>query len=217
MPFSYCVASSFVWPTKLLKNSTSVEYSAGQTLVNLQGQPGVRITTSNSVKLHGFNNPCLKNPKECHGSFQLKFLLSFTDETADGIIFSTTGYNTSVIGTSLFLKDSNLIASIRTESRKWEVSAPANMRGNAFEVIKVNWDYNEDISLKLGADTYTKKYLLVSPLPKSDEDLNGVLSVGGINVLLHQTSFKVEDYDEEWEKKTRCGGNISYLGVFLLL
>ena len=187
-----------------------MEYSTGQSLVTDQTKKGVHITTSNSVKFHGFNIPCLRNPKACPGSFQLKFVLSFTGETNDGIVFSTSGSNTSISGTSLFLKNSNLIASIRTESRIWEVSAPTNMVVDAFEVVKINWGYNEDISLQLGSNTFTRNYLSVSQLPTSDEDSNGFLSVGGIDIWLNWMSFKVEDYDEEWRKKIHHGGNDRY-------
>ncbi len=194
----------------MLENSTNVQYSAGQSLVEGLDKKAVRIPKSTTVKFHGFNLPCLANPQACHGSFSLKFVLSFTDETDDGIIFSTTADNTSIVGTSLFLKDSNLIASIRTESRIWKVSAPINMAVNEFKVIKIKWSYNESITLQIGSDSYSGIYLIVSRLPKSGEDLNEVLSVGGVDMLLHLTTFKAQDYDEEWSKKIHYGGNDRY-------
>lgn len=189
----------------MLENSTNVQYSEAEK----QSENAVHIPKSSAVKFHGFNIPCLAKPKACHGNFMLKFFLSFTNETDEGIIFSTSGFNTSVVGTSLFLKNSKLIASIRTKSREWKASAPMNMAVNAFQIIKINWGYNEAIKLTIDTDTYIETYMTVSHIPESGEDLNGVLSVGGIDMLLRFSAFKVEDYDGEWSKRVQYGGKNS--------
>lgn len=84
-----------------------------------------------------------------------------------------------------------------------------NMAVNAFQIIKINWGYNEAIKLTIDTDTYIETYMTVSHIPESGEDLNGVLSVGGIDMLLRFSAFKVEDYDGEWSKRVQYGGKNS--------
>ena len=197
---SHCLANDFVWKTNLLKNDTKVEYLPEQS----QGEKAVVVPQSSAVKFHGFNIECLTNPRACHGSFVLKFALSFTDRTSDGIIFSTTGYNTSVIGTSLFLKGSELTASIRTDSRAWKVSAPIDMAANTFQNISVQWSYTGDIVLDIGSNTHVGQYSIVTHIP--GESFDGVLHVGGVDMFLYMTSFKVQSYTLEWSKRIHYAG-----------
>lgn len=184
----------------MLENDTRVEYRAEQS----QSENAVHVPKSSAVKLHGFNIQCLTNPRACHGSFTLKFMLSFTDETNDGIIFSTTGYNTSVFGTSLFLEGSELVASVRTNSRAWKISAPITMSVNTFQNITVSWSYTGDIVLDIDSNTRAEKYSVVTHIP--GEHFDGVLNVGGIDMLLYMTSFRAQSYDLEWSKRIHYGG-----------
>ena len=198
--FSHCIANDFVWKTKLLENDTRVEYRAEQS----QGENAIHVPKSSAVKLHGFNVQCLTNPRACHGSFALKFVLSFTNKTDDGIIFSTTGYNTSVVGTSLFLEGSELVASVRTNSRAWNISSPIVKSVNTFQNITVKWSYTGDIVLDIDSNTRAEKYSIVTHSP--GEHFDGVFNVGGIDMFLRMTSFKVQSYDLEWSKRIHYGG-----------
>ena len=200
-----------MWNTKSLRNSTTVEYSKGQRYEDGLSKNAVYIPRSSTVKLHGFNVPCLTNPQACLGNFTFKLVFSFTDESANGVIFSTTGYNTSVIGTSLFLKNSKLTASVRTKSRNWTVSGPADMTANVVQSVEINWRYDAELTLKMDSATYQAELSMVPHTPTSGVDLKGILNVGDIDMYLHSFSFEALPYDNEWARKIQNGGNHCFL------
>lgn len=175
------------------------------------GSSGVFIPRSSPIELHGFNTICLRNPKMCGGSFAFGFNLYLPDVSTDGIIFSTTGHDTSIVGTSLLLEGSNVVASVRTVSRIWKVLAPASGLSNVnndFMYVDLIWNYDYEIKLKIEGTPHTAPYTVVTHIPLAEDDLKNVMRFGGVDLSTNLIQLKIEPYDDWLRKKIHHAGNI---------
>ena len=148
----------------------------------------------------------------CGGSFSLGLKLYLPDVSTDGIIFSTTGLNTSIVGTSLLLEGSNLLASVRTVSRIWKVSAPASdlSNGNDLGYVNLIWNYDEEINLKIRGNSFKAPYTVVNHIPLAEDDFKSVMKFGGVDLSTGYISLSIESYDDWLKKKIHPAGNIYF-------
>ena len=144
----------------------------------------------------------------CDGSFSLGIKLVLSDLSADGIIISTTGHNTSIVGTSLFLKGSNLFASVRTVSRIWEVSAPASGLSSVDELVYVDlfWNYNGEMSLNFKGLSHRARYTVAAHMPLADDQAKNVMKFGGVDLSTNWISVKILPYSYSLYRKYQHAG-----------
>lgn len=182
--------------------------SGAESSVTVDDKPAIFIPKTSLIQLCGFNIICLRNPQMCSGSFKFLFRVSMTDVSTDGIIFSTSGDNTSIVGTSVFLINSNLVVVIRTVTRIWSVSAPADsLVGDTLEYVLIIWSYPGDITLKVKGVAYTAPYTVVPlRIPLAGDDLKNVIKFGGVDLNLNWVSLEVESYDVWLRKRIRDAG-----------
>lgn len=166
------------------------------------------IPRSNPVELYGVNTICLRNPKMCDGSFSLGIKLDLSDLSADGIIVSTTGHNTSIVGTSLFLKGSNLFASVRTVSRIWEVSAPASSLTNVDEVVCVDLflNYDGEMRLHFNGLSHRARYTVAAHMPLADDQVKNVIKFGGVDLRTNWIDLEIFPYSNSLYRKYQHAG-----------
>lgn len=209
MLFFVSTDRSFAWSFYNSENTTRMRLSGAEGFVKVGGKSGYLISRTSYIELTGLNILCFWNPKKCFGSFVIGIIISLKDVSAGGIIFSTSGDNTSVVGTSLFLKDSNLVVAIRTDSRVWTVTAPAsNLVRDDFTYVRISWHYNNDISLKIDGIPYTAPYKVVPRLPYNGDRFTGVVKLGGIEFVLNWFDLSITPYTVSLNKRIQPAGNI---------
>jgi hypothetical protein len=171
--------------------------------------PAISVPRGSHIEFSGFSTKCLRNPKMCDGSFVIGVKVKISDVTTDGLLFSTSGHNTSVVGTSLFLKDSNLMVIIRTVSRIWEVSAPASsLVADTLKYFQIEWNYMQDIVLRIEDVPYSAPYTVVAPMPLSSEDTKDMITFGGVDLFFNWFSFTMESYDNWLRGRIHNAGNL---------
>ncbi len=198
----------FAWSLGGFENGTSIGLPGATGAVQVADVAAIFIPRASPIELYGFNIICLRNPKMCGGSFTIGLMVLMTDLSLDGLIFSTTAYNTSIVGSSVFVKDSNLVVVIRTVSRIWKVSAPASaLLGDTLKFVQIIWSYLDDITIKIAGVAYTAPYTVVPHMPLAGDDSRGVIRFGGVDLTSSRFSFYVESYEEWLEKRIHTAGN----------
>ena len=141
----------------------------------------------------------------CPGSFVFSFKLRMADVSTNGIIFSTTGQNTSVVGTSLRIKDSKLVASVRTISRIWEASVPAASLVDE-SLVQMKWSYIGELTLNVTGTVETVPYTVVSPIPVANEDLKDIVEFGEVGLTTGSVNFSITEYEDMQAKRIALAG-----------
>ena len=200
--------NDFSWSGFQQQNTTRKKLSAAASAVQVGGISSIHIPRASPIELHGLNTLCLRNPKMCSGSFSIVVKLAMSDISTDGIIFSTSGDNTSIVGTTVLLKDSNVMVNIRTVSRLWKVSGPASaLVGNTLKFFKIEWSYSGNIILIIEGTRYSAPYTVVGPMPFASDDSKGVMTFGGVDLSFNWFSLKTESYDSWERKRIHSAGN----------
>ena len=138
--------------------------------------------------LYGFDNPCLVNPKQCAAGFVISLSIILKPYSSEGFILTTSNYNKSAVGTSLFVEDGQLVTIIQTETRVWNVSGPVPPVLNCS--VRITWSYEEEVTMKIGNSRYNNMYVIRDHFVESTH--NSSLVIGGRHLDFVMSDFMIE-------------------------
>ena len=184
----------------------SAQFSGNETPLQ-QPVKNVLLNSSSQLRLFGFNNPCLSNPRSCLRDIEISMQISLVEATGNGFLFTTSDYNTSALGFSLFVKDQEIVAIVRTETRVWRASGPVQGVVNNLGLIQVKWAYDEKLKLTIGSDSFYGELVLAKHVGRVDETPSTVIKVGGwLDFSIIHVSVILNEMDESEKIKTVYSG-----------
>ena len=137
--------------------------------------------------------------------------ISLVEATGSGFLFTTSDYNTSALGFSLFVKDQEIVAIVRTETRVWKAAGPVQGVVNNFVYVIVEWAYDKKLKLDVGSDSFYGELVLAEHVGRVDETPSTVIKVGGsLDFSIVYVSVTLKEMDESEKIKTVYSGTWIY-------